>query len=104
MQPLIEQLLNKFHPKVKSLLRMKHLYSISTLIGQVKTHIWSEIEYHNGAIINAKTAERQRMDKMQCGFLYEICIDDTQALSILTLLLLLSDALLACWGFCVSVY
>ena len=79
MIPLIDKLLVKVKPKVRALTRMRHLYSHETLLNQFKTHIWGHSEYSNGAIILAKTAHRNRIDKMQRGFLYDIGMCDTEA-------------------------
>jgi len=55
------------------------VYSLDTLMCQFKTHVWSHLEHHSGAVIMAKAADRERIDKMQRGFLYNLGCDDTDA-------------------------
>ena len=79
MKPLIDALLAKTRPKSRAILRMKHLYDLNSLFEQFKMHVWSHFEYHNGAIIMAKNADRERIDRMQRGFLYQLGSNDTSA-------------------------
>jgi len=55
------------------------MYSLNTMLNQFKTHVWSHLEYSNGALLLAKPAERRRLDKVQRGFLYEIGLNDEEA-------------------------
>jgi len=79
MQPCIEAILQKARPKIRAILRLRHIYSISGLIGQYKTHIWGISEYSNGAIILASASQLKRLDKMQRWFLYCLGITDVEA-------------------------
>ena len=79
MQPCIETILSKGRPKIRALLRLKDMYSLSTMLNQYKTHVWSSTEYHNGALILAVHNQLQRIDKMQRWFLHELQVTDTQA-------------------------
>ena len=79
MTPLIDSILAKITPKIRAIERMRHVYSLHQLLDQFKMHIWSYLEYSNGAIIVAKVADRRRLDKAQRGFLYRLGCNDTQA-------------------------
>ena len=72
MQPCVEQVLSKARPKIRALLRLRHMFSIDGLIMQYKTHIWGFAEYSNGAIIVASQSQLKRLDKMQRWFLHEL--------------------------------
>ena len=79
MRPLIDKLLNKLKPKVRALLRLQHVSSLRDLLNQFKAHVWSYLEYHNGAIIVAKRADRERLDRMQRSFLHQLGLTDEEA-------------------------
>ena len=79
MRPLIDSLLSKDRPKARALVRMRHMYSLETLLNQFKTHVWNTIEYNNEAIIMARPSESRRLDSMQRGFLHEIGCDEATA-------------------------
>ena len=79
MQPCIEDMLAKARPKVRALIRIKHLFSVASLVNQYKTHVWGFSEYSNGAIILASPFQLKRIDRMQRWFLKEIGITDTEA-------------------------
>ena len=79
MQPCIEYILAKARPKIRAMLRLKHMFSHASLIGKYKTHIWGFSEYSNGAIILACDSQAKRIDKMQRWFLHELGITDTEA-------------------------
>ena len=49
------------------------------LINQFKTHVWSVMEVHNGAILHASNSHLQRLDDSQRHFLEEIGIDEAEA-------------------------
>lgn len=53
--------------------------SIPQLLKQFKSHIWSYLEYANGAGINASHTERKRLDAMQSRFLVDIGCDEQEA-------------------------
>jgi len=79
MQVCIEGVLAKARPKMRAILRLRHLVSIAQLIVQYKTHVWGFSEYSNGAVILASPSQTRRLDKMQRWFLRELGITDTEA-------------------------
>ena len=62
MQPCVEGILAKARPKIRALLRLKHLYDTPTLIAQNKSHVWGISEYSNGILILASESQRRRLD------------------------------------------
>jgi len=72
MQPAVQDILDKVHPKTKAILRTRGLYNHADMIRQYKTHIWSLIEYHNGVIQHACASQLQRIDAAQRGYLREL--------------------------------
>ena len=79
MIPCLEGILSKIRPKIRAMLRLKHIYSVPAMIGQYKCHIWGLKEYSNGAIILAPPCQLQRLDKVQRWFLHELGLSDTEA-------------------------
>ena len=79
MLPCIEKLLAKIRPKVRALLRLRHIYSTAQMIGQYKTHIWGHKEFSNGALIMAAPSQVRRLDKLQRWYLRELDLTDTEA-------------------------
>ena len=79
MLPCIEKLLGKIRPKIRALLRLRHIYSIEQMIGQYKTHIWGHKEFSNGALIMAAPCQVRRLDKVQRWYLRELGLTDTEA-------------------------
>ena len=79
MQPCIEGILSKIRPKIRALLRLRHMYSSAAMLGQYKCHIWGLKEYSNGAIIMAAGLQFKRLDSVQRGFLRDINMTDTEA-------------------------
>ena len=79
MAPCVEHILTKSRPKIRSLLRVKDMYSLKSMLNQFKAHLWSVIEYHNGALIMATQTQTRRLDSMQRGFLHELGICDEEA-------------------------
>ena len=77
MRPCIEQLLSKLRPKVRALLRLQHMYSRSEMLNLFKAHIWSFLEYSNGALLLAAGNQLGRFDATQRGFLRELGLADT---------------------------
>ena len=69
MRLCIEGILGKIRPKIRALLKLRHLYSSAGMLGQYKCHIWGLKEYSNGAIIMACPTQVNRLDKVQRGFL-----------------------------------
>ena len=54
MTPCIEDVLQRVRPKVRAILRLRHLYSVSTMLDQYKAHIWGITEYFNGVLIELR--------------------------------------------------
>ena len=79
MVPCIQELLSKFRPKMRALLRLQHLYTQETMLGQYKTHIWSSKEYSNGALIMAAPSQLLRLDKAQRWYLHQLGLSDSEA-------------------------
>ena len=79
MLPCIEGILGKIRPKIRALLRLRHMYSTAALLGQYKCHIWGLKEYSNGAIIMAAPCQLKRLDKVQRWYLHELGLSDTEA-------------------------
>ena len=79
MLPCLEKLLTKIRPKIRALLRLKHLYSVKDMLNQYKCHIWGLKEFSNGALILAAPNQLQRLDKVQRWYLHERGITDTEA-------------------------
>ena len=55
MKPLIDKLMSKLRPKIHSLFKLRRIYFIDVMLGQFESHIWSHMEFINGAIILAKS-------------------------------------------------
>ena len=79
MKPCIEMLLSKLRPKIRALCRLQHMYSVKQMLNLFKAHIWSILEYSNGALILACETQLKRLDSMQRGFLREMGLTDTEA-------------------------
>ena len=79
MAPCVDRILTKSGPKIRSLLRVKDMYSLKSMLNQFKSHLWSVIEYHNGALIMAAPTQAARLDSMQRGFLQELDLGDEEA-------------------------
>jgi len=79
MQPCLEKLLSTIRPKIRAIVRLKHLYSVSTMLNQYKCHIWGLKEYSNGALILASPSQLRRLDSIQRWYLRELNITDTEA-------------------------
>ena len=77
--PCLEKILTKARPKIRSLLRVKHMYSVRDMLGQFKFHVWSIIEFHNGALIMGIPCQVARLDSMQRSFLNELGLTEEEA-------------------------
>ena len=53
MSPCIDSLLKTLRPKVRAILKLKHVLSMPSLKNQYKAHVWSKVEYHNGAFFSS---------------------------------------------------
>ena len=78
-RPCIEGILKKCRPKIRGIVRLRHIYSASELLAQFKAHVWPHIEYSSGAIILACITQRRRLDSMQRGFLHKLGMDEVSA-------------------------
>ena len=79
MDPCLDGLLKTLRPKVRALVKTKAVHSVPAMLNLYKAHIWSKMEYHNGALIIAGEIKLRKLDKMQRGFLYELGLDDKVA-------------------------
>ena len=79
MQQAIDKILAEVRPKVRAILRTRKHYGVKDLIGQFKTHVWSRLEMHNGAIFHASDGLLQRLDRVQQSFLRELGISESEA-------------------------
>ena len=79
MHQAMDAILAQIRPKVKSILRTRTHYDISSMIGQFKTHIWGLMEIHNDAIFHAASSALAKIDHVQQHFLDELGISDGEA-------------------------
>ena len=79
MKPCLESVLDRTRPKIRALLRLKDLYSVSSMLNQYKSHIWGITEYSNGVLILAPPSQLQRLDKLQRWYLHELGLSDKEA-------------------------
>ena len=49
------------------------------MVNQFKTHVWSILEIHNGAIFHASTGDLNRIDRLQLHFLEELGLQEVNA-------------------------
>ena len=79
MESCLSGLLKTLRAKVFALTRIKHIYDIRGMLNQFKAHIWSKMEYYNGAILIAGEVRLRKLDKMQRGYLYALGLTDKAA-------------------------
>jgi hypothetical protein len=79
MTHCVDRILTKSRPKIRSLLRVKDMYSSKSMLNQFETHLWSVIEYPNGALIMAAPTQTARLDSMQKDFLQDLGLGDEEA-------------------------
>ena len=79
MHDAIENILSQARPKIKAMLRTRAHYDAISLVSQFKTHIWSIMEQHNGAIFHASASMLEKLDSMQKRFLDEIGMSEQEA-------------------------
>jgi hypothetical protein len=65
MAPCVDRILTKSRPTIRFLLRVKEMYFLKSILTQFKAHLWSVIEYHNGALIMAASTQIARLDSTQ---------------------------------------
>ena len=66
-------------PKVRALTRLQTVYSVQELLNQFKSHIWSYVEYHSGALLLACDTDKERLEKMQRSFLHQVHVSEEDA-------------------------
>ena len=79
MVPCLEALLSKIRPKMRALLRLRHLYPVATMMSQYRCHVWGLKEYSTGILILAPPVLLRRIDKTQRWYLREFDVIDTDA-------------------------
>jgi len=79
MVPCLIQVLGRVRPRIRALLGLKDLYSLTTMLDQYKSHVWGITEYSNGVLIMAPPCQLRRLDKMQRWYLHELGISDQDA-------------------------
>ena len=80
MSPVVQDILDRARPKIKSLLRTRGMYNHIQMFDQYKTHVWNLIEYHNGVLLHACASQLQRIDSMQRGYVQELHLTEESAL------------------------
>jgi len=79
MHEAVGKILAEIRPKIKALLRTRKHYDTESLISQFKTHIWSIMEQHNGAIFHAASSVLHKLDSVQKKFLDELDVSESAA-------------------------
>ena len=65
----VDAVLARVRPKAQALLKIRHLYSVNSMLHQFRAHILCHLEYSQGALINASPAQLGRLDTFQANFL-----------------------------------
>ena len=79
MTPCIEDVLQRVRPEVRAILRLRHLYSVNTMLDRYKAHVWGIMEYSNGVLILATPGQLRRLDKLQRWFFRDLGISAQDA-------------------------
>jgi len=79
MHTCIDQLLSKIRPKCTAILRTRAYYSVTELIGQYKTHVWSLVEMYSGAYFHAASTLLQKIGQVQRSFLNKLNVSEEHA-------------------------
>ena len=79
MHQAIDKILAQARPKATAILRMRSHYCTKELLNQFKTHIWSILEIHNGAIFHAASGDIKRIDDFQKHFVEKLDLDEETA-------------------------
>ena len=79
MDTAVEDVISKVRPKVRGILRTRHIYYISGMIMQYKAHVLPIAEMNNGAIYHATNTVLKRLDCTYYSFLRELEIDASSA-------------------------
>ena len=78
MDEAIDKILSQVRPKVHAILRTRRHYEVRDLIDQFKTHVWSLMEIHTGAIFHASDYLLAKIDNVQRSFLRELGVEEEQ--------------------------
>ena len=81
MHTCIDQLLSKIRPKCTAILRTRAYYSVTELIGQYKTHVWSLVEMYSGAYFHAASTLLQKIGQVQRSFLNKLDVSEEGGIS-----------------------
>ena len=74
-----KNILSQMRPKITGILCTRRYYSISDLINQFKSHVWSIMESLNGAIFHAANPSiLEKLDSCQRHFLQHIGTDESE--------------------------
>ena len=79
MVEVLDGVAARIKPRIRSLIRVKHLYSLATLLTMYKMQVWSIIEYQTPALMLVCPSQLDRLDKIQRWFLHEVELTDVQA-------------------------
>ena len=79
MQPCLDALLSSLRPKIRAIVQLRYVLSVTSLLNQYKAHVWSKSEYHDSALIIAGRVKLRKLDKLQRGFLYQLGLNDQHA-------------------------
>ena len=83
MEHAIDTLIARARPKIQALLKTQSMYSVSDMLLQYKTHIWSILEYQNGTIMHAAPSLLAKLDDMQKSFVHKLILILTEPLAFL---------------------
>jgi len=79
MNQAVDKILSHIRPKVKAILRTRQYYDATELISQFKTHVWGNMETHNGGLFHAASYLLAKFDSLQHHFLNEIGVTESNA-------------------------
>ena len=79
MLQAVDKMLSQIRPKVKAILRTKPFYEKKELISQFKTHVWGNMECHNGGIFHASTYILDKLDMVHYNFLRDLDVHPSEA-------------------------
>lgn len=79
MELEIQRVFSKVRPKIMTMLRTSHIYSIEAMMGQFKTHIWGYFEYAAGCILHVPDSVLFRFDQLQQKFIDHLGISAEDA-------------------------
>ena len=79
MERDIDTSVARARPKIQALLKTESIYSVSDMLVQYKTHIWSILEYQNGTIMHAAPCLLAKLDDMQKSFVNKLLLTEPMA-------------------------